>query len=354
MQPKTEWDLLLTHMPTRRSFIAKALAASVSLPTIAAFLNACGGQQTLAPSTATASMKLASASGPSYFQVIQAMKLADEAKTNSGGRLTVQVYPNAQLGGEVAALNGLQLGTIEGYVGGTASGTSILPELGVLDLPYLFDSDAHYFKVMDGSLGNTLQAELDAKDIHLLAWWAGGVRDVYNNRHAINEPADMKGLKLRIIQSPVYVATFKAFGAIPTPLAFGDVYLALKTGTLDGAETALTAAVSANQDQVVKYASLTHHQYTSAMLACSKTWWAGLAPDLQGALEKAVASVTPAERNADDAALQAAVTKMTGEGIDVVTPDRAAFRAIATGVWSQFAGQFGQDTINAIRNQATG
>jgi tripartite ATP-independent transporter DctP family solute receptor len=219
-------------------------------------------------------------------------------------------------------------------------------------MPYVVDSAAHYFKVLSGSLGQKLTKSLDDKGIHLIDWWAGGTRDVYHNKRAIEKPADMAGLKLRTIQSPVYVATFKAFGAIPTPLAVGDVFLALKTGTLDGAETALTAAVSLNHDQVVKYASLTHHQFTSAVFACSKIWWDALAKDLQQSIRKVADQITPNERNSDTSSMNDAITKMKGEGITVVTPDRAAFRAIAQGVWSQFAAQYGQDTIDGIRKQA--
>lgn len=354
--PRTVWDLLTTHEPTRRGFIKTALASGVSMATIGGFLEACGGAQTATTSgsTATGTMKIASASGPSYFQVVSAMQFKDRIEKDTNNRMQVTVYPAGQLAGEADAIKGMQLGTIDAYVGSTASATSVVPDLGVVDMPYLFDSAAHYFKVMTGSVGTKLSKALEAKSIHLIDWWAGGVRDVYHNKHAIQKPADMVGMKLRIIQSPVYVATFKAMGAVPTPIAFGDVYLALKTGTLDGAETALTAAWASNHDQVVKYASLTHHQYTSAMLACSKTWWDGLAKDLQESVKKASAAVTPGERNADDKALQDAIAKAKGESVEVVTPDRAAFRSVAQSVWGQFAAQYGQDTIDAIRKQATG
>jgi tripartite ATP-independent transporter DctP family solute receptor len=340
------------HEPTRRAFIGKALVAGISMPTIAAFLEACGGAQSAPASTSTGTMRIASASGPSYFQVISAMDFAEKAKKETGGRLTVTVFPSGQLAGEADSIKGMQLGTIDAYAGSTASSASVVPDLGVLDMPYVFDSAAHYFKVLGGSLGQKLTKSLDDKGIHLIDWWAGGTRDVYHNKRAIEKPADMAGMKLRTIQSPVYVATFKAFGAIPTPLAVGDVFLALKTGTLDGAETALTAAVSLNHDQVVKYASLTHHQFTSAMFACSKIWWDALAKDLQQSIRKVADQVTPSERNSDTSSMNDAITKMKGEGITVVTPDRAAFRAIAQGVWSQFAAQYGQDTIDGIRKQA--
>jgi tripartite ATP-independent transporter DctP family solute receptor len=329
---------------------------------IAAVLAGCGSSSNSAANTskadsssgsaASAVMKISSASPSQYFQVVAASKFADRVNELSKGKIKATVYANSELAGEVATLNGLQLGTIECYVGSTASATTSIPAFGVLDFPYLFETDAHYFRVMASSIGKALSSAAEAQGIHVLDYWAGGVRDVYNNGKLIREPADMKGMKLRVIQSPVYTATFQAWGAIPTPLASGEVYVGLEQGTLTGAETALTVAVLSKEDEVVKYASLTHHQYTSAMLAVSKQWWDGLSPALQDVINQAAAEATPSERDGDAAALASAVAAFQQAGKTVVTPDRAAFKAIALKVRPQFYTTYPQATFSAIESMA--
>lgn len=338
-----------------RTGLKNGMAAT--LVVIGVALAGCGGddEQTAAQANdggKVVKMKIASSSPADYFQVKSAQEFGKRAEELANGKLKVEVYPDGQLGSAADAVQGLRTGSIEAYIGSTSSATELVPEFEVLDFPYLFESYEHYFKVMDGELGKQMADEARAKGVDVLEWWAGGVRDVYNNGRPIHAPADMKGMKLRVNESPVYVATFKAFGAIPTPLDFPEVQLGLQQGVIDGAETALTVAVSSKQMESVDYASLTHHQYTSAMFAVGQKWFDNLDPEIQQAIETAADEVTPDERKADDQVLADAVAAFKAAGKEVVEPDRAAFEAIAAKVREQFAEKFPPETFETIASEA--
>jgi TRAP-type transport system periplasmic protein len=343
----------LSELRVTRRQILGGLALGAGSLSLGPLIEACGqGSSTTSTSSPSGRyvMKIAFSSDTTTPQGAGLVQFKTLAEAATGGRLRVLLFINGQLGSEADVLKGLQLSTIEGYSGSTASFSATVAPLGILDLPYLFRSYDHLYHVLDGSQGKRLMALSESNGVHILGYMTGGVRDTYNNGRPINEPSDMKGMKLRTAQSAVYVAVFKAFGAAPTPLAFGDVYLALKTGTLDGAETSLVPMLAAHQDEVVKYISLTHHGMSANMFAVGATWFKSLPNDIQSAIQTAATTATTTVRNGildgDDSTL--AILKAHGKTI--VQPDGAAFRTIAQGVWPSFSSAFGQANIDAIVN----
>ena len=165
-----------------------------------------------------------------------AAAMAEEVARRSSGRVQIEQFPDAALGGEVEMLKAVQLGTIDlAFITG-APLPNILPEAGVFNIPFLFDGPAHAHAVLDGPIGKSYLELLSGKDLVALAWGENGMRHITNSRHPIAAAQDLKGLKLRLPQSPVMLLGFRAMGADASPLPFPQLYGALQAGVFDGQE----------------------------------------------------------------------------------------------------------------------
>lgn len=296
----------------------------------------------------TVTMKLAYATSPSFFHHSAAEVFKKAAEEAAGGALTVMLHPSGQLGGEVQILEGLRSGTIEGYIGTTGAMSGFASALGIVDLPYLWRDYGHAFAVLDGELGDSLRAAAREKGFEILDFWPAGRRDVYGNVR-IEKPSDMDGVKIRTLQSDVYLAAFKAFGALPTPLAWPETYGALQQHVIDAAETALSAMIGASQYEVVDYVVLTGHGLTIANFSVAARWFDGLPPAVQDAIRTAEKKARAEAIRLEAASFDDAIEFLEKAGKTIVTPDRAAFQAIvADKVYPQFAERFDPATVKAI------
>jgi tripartite ATP-independent transporter DctP family solute receptor len=299
---------------------------------------------------AAQTLKLAYATEPGFYHHAAAQAFKADLEAATGSRLTVELFPGGQLGGEAQILEGVRAGTIEAYLGTCGALSNFVPELGVVDLPYIWRDTAHALGTLEGPVGTQLAAAAPAKGFVIGDFWPAGRRDVYGNVR-IEKPEDFKGVKIRTLQTPVYIATFKAFGALPTPIAWPETYGALQQGVIDAAETALSAMLAASQQEVVKYIVLTGHAQTVAAVAFSKPWFDSLAPDLQKAIPSALAKGRAVARAAEEKAFSGALDRLKAAGKTVTTPDLTALSAVVRKtVLPQFAGKFDA----AILNQITG
>jgi TRAP-type transport system periplasmic protein len=255
-----------------------------------------------------------------------AQHLAKRANELTGGQVTIRLFPNAGLGSEQQALEGMQAGTVDmGYI--TVYTNAV--KLGVvLDLPFLFRDFAHWKKTVDGMPGRTIAEAAPAAGVRVLAWHIGGWRDVYGSK-PLRTVDDFKGLKIRTQQALAIVEFFKAIGAIPTPVAWPETYLALQQRTVDAAETALWAMFDAKQYEVAKYAVETHHAQSNIPLLVSEQKWKSLAPEVQQAILAAARESADVQHKAylDDAA--GIVAKLKDRGIVFTNPDLTPFRDVA-------------------------
>ena len=185
-------------------------------------------------------------------------KYVEEA---SGGRIAVDVYANAQLGGERQMLEGMTLGTIEMAMLSPGIAANIAPKFQVIDLPYLFNDRAAAYKALDGKLGQTLNDQILPKGVRLLCFPENGFRQITNNKAPIKSPADLKGVKVRVQPIPAHLELFKAFGANPTPVDFGELYTALLQKTVDAQENSITLIYSSKLYEVQKYLTMSNHVY---------------------------------------------------------------------------------------------
>jgi tripartite ATP-independent transporter DctP family solute receptor len=276
---------------------------------------------------------------------------AREVEKRTSGRYKVQNFYAGALGAERESIEGVQLGTLDLTMTSTGPVPNFVPEVAILDIPFLFRDYAHARAVLDGPIGQEMLVKFDAKGIKALAWGENGFRHMTNNKHPVSAPDDLKGLKMRTMENPIHIQAYRQFGILPTPMAFTEVFTALQQGTVDGQENPLSVITAAKLDQVQKYLSLTGHVYSPAVILMSKTQWDKLSAEDKQAFADAAKEAVKANRARIDEDERRAVGDLRAKGMAVVdTLDKAKFQAALTPVYSDFSKRFGQENIDKIKN----
>ncbi|MCC6869922.1 MAG: TRAP transporter substrate-binding protein [Burkholderiales bacterium] len=311
-----------------------ALGAAIILPAFA--------QQTL-------KMNISVAQNSHYGAAVDTFAKEIEKRTN--GRYKIQNFYSGALGAERESIEAVQLGTLDLTVTSTGPVPNFVPEVAILDIPFLFRDYAHARAVLDGPIGQDLLQKFPPKNIIALAWAENGFRNMTNNKHPVNTPADLKGLKMRTMENPVHIQAYKAFGIIPTPMAFTELFTALQQGTVDGQENPLSVISAAKFDQVQKYLTLTGHVYSPALILMSKAAWDKLSADDKQIFLAAAKEGVKANRARIDDDERKAVGDLQSKGMQVVTTvDKAKFQEVLGPTFVEFGKKFGQANIDKIRN----
>jgi tripartite ATP-independent transporter DctP family solute receptor len=276
---------------------------------------------------------------------------AREVEKRTGGRYKVQTFYSGALGAERESVEGVQLGTLDLTLTSTGPLPNFVPEVAILDIPFLFRDYAHARAVLDGTIGQELLAKFPPKGMVGLAWAENGFRHMTNSKHQVVQPDDLKGLKMRTMENPIHIEAYRQFGILPTPMAFSEVFTALQQGTVDGQENPLSVITSAKLDQVQKYLSLTGHVYSPAIFLMNKAQWDKLSDaDKQTFLEAAKEGVK-ANRARVDEDERRAVADLRSKGMNVAENlDKAKFQAVLAPVYVDFGKRFGQANIDRIKN----
>ncbi|KQU92367.1 C4-dicarboxylate ABC transporter [Mesorhizobium sp. Root695] len=225
---------------------------------------------------------------PDGYPTVEAVKyMGDLIKQRTNGRYSVEVYHSAQLGEEKDTIEQTQTGVIDLNRVSMGPFNGIVPETAVPSLPYIFRSVEHMRHVMDGPIGDQILKAFEAHNLVGLAFYDSGARSFYNTKMDITSMADMKGMKFRVIQSDVFVDMVNALGANATPMAYGEVYSALQTGVIDGAENNWPSFESAKHFEVAKHYTLDQHQIVPEVLVMSKASWDKLSPEDQAIVRQA-------------------------------------------------------------------
>jgi tripartite ATP-independent transporter DctP family solute receptor len=211
----------------------------------------------------------------------------------SKGKMGVRVYPAGALGTEKDNIEQLKIGGLDMMRINVAPLNSVVPETIATGLPFVFRSTEHMRKVLDGPIGDEILAAMEAQGLVGLAFYDSGSRSFYTTKRAIHSVADMKGLKIRVIQSDLFVAMVQALGANPTPMPYGEVYTALKTGIVDAAENNWPSYESSRHFEAAKYYNLSEHSLAPEVLVFSKKIWDTLSKDDQAILRKAARDSVP-------------------------------------------------------------
>ena len=274
----------------------------------------------------------------------------DEIEKGTQGRHKCQHFPNSSLGGEREMIEAVQRGTQDVVNTSTGPVGNFVPEVKIVDIPFLFRDYAHARKVLDGQIGQDILGKFPSKGLVALAWTENGFRHMTNSVRPIVKPEDAKGLKMRTMENKVHMEGYKSFGILPTPMAWPEVFTALQQRTVDGQENPIPVILAAKFSQVQKHLSLTGHVYSPALLLLSPKVWNSLSEGDRKVFREAALKASAAQRkkvNDDEAN---GVAELRKQGMEVVEKvDGAAFRQAVGPAYQQFAKEFGADRIAAIQ-----
>jgi len=278
--------------------------------------------------------------------------IANYINSNSD-TLEARIYPANGLGEERAVVEGMQLGagaTI--HVGGTAIHNNFNKRMGVLDLPFMWRSYDHAHKVLDGKVGQTLAAEHEKLGLKVLGWQdSWGYRNVVTTKKEVKKAEDLKGLKIRTIQTPTYVAALNAMGASATPMAFGEVYTSLQTGVLDGFEHASAVIYTGKYYEVAKYITLTEHLFGPTVTVISKKEWDGYTDKEKQVVAAAAKLAQDVNRSLSVQRDAESMDKLVAKGMIVNPIDKTPFLKAAGPLQDQLAKNLGaEDLLVVIRD----
>jgi tripartite ATP-independent transporter DctP family solute receptor len=275
--------------------------------------------------------------------------MAEVVERESKGQLKIALYPSSQLGGQREVLQNVQAGIVDGVLEATATLTNFVPQFGAIDLPYLAKDQDVAYRLFDSPVFEQELAQPAAvAGFHVIHVWEVTFRNVYTRAKAINSVADMKGQKLRVIPSPSYIALFRALGAAPTPMAFGEVYTALQQGVIDGAENDAVTYITTRHMEVARNLAITQHMMLANTFYISERVWQKLSPDLQQVIKKASLegrATVIAERAKRDAK---ALDEIRAAGVNITRPDLAPFIAVGQQTYKELAGRLGPDLVNKV------
>jgi tripartite ATP-independent transporter DctP family solute receptor len=225
---------------------------------------------------------------------------------------------------------------------------NFMPKFGVFDLPFLFSTPEQAYRVLDGEIGKKMLEEMAQHGWKGLAYGERGFRNLTNSKHPVSTPEDMKGLKIRLMQNPVYVDSFRALGANAVPMAWTEALTALQQGAIDGQENPLNVIVSFNLFESQKYLAITRHAYAPNVIMMSMKTWEKLSPELQSIVQDAAVKAAEANRTYDNEKEAEWLQFLKDKGMEVTTPDTAAFREAVKPVYEKYEEEFGKELVEAI------
>ena len=263
---------------------------------------------------------------PGYPNIVAMENMGKKLEKETNGRLTMQMYHSMQLGGEKEMIEQAQVGALQ--IARVSVGTlgPVVDDLNVFNMPFIFRDENHMRKVIDGPIGAELLEKVTASPARLvgLGWMDAGTRNVYTSK-PITKPADLKGLKMRTMGNPLFVETMNAMGGNGVPLGYNELYSALQTKVVDGAENNPPSMLTANHYQVVKVYSLTGHLIIPEMFVFSKASWDKLSKADQALIRKHSREVQMEQRELWNKYVGEAETKLKAAGVQFVTADKQAF-----------------------------
>lgn len=278
-------------------------------------------------------------------------KFKELVEERSNGRIKVEVYIDGALGGEREVIEGLQLGTVEMSLPSNCKVALFCPSLNLFELPFLFENNEHFNAVMDSEIVMGLDKDLSEVGIHLLGFGYIGLRNIMLTEKAINSIEDLKGLKIRVMENPIHLDAFEAFGASPLPMAYAELYTAMETGAIDGAEAANSNYWGKKFYEVAPNWAMVGWLRLVGPIIMSKSFYDKLPSDLQRIVDDAGAEVAQFNRALYVESDEEALVLLKEWGVKITTPDRAPFVEAAQVVYDKWADKVGgRERIDAILN----
>jgi tripartite ATP-independent transporter DctP family solute receptor len=281
-----------------------------------------------------------------------AKRFAELVSEKSGGKMTVKLFPGGTLGGDLQSVSALQGGTLEMTMVSTGLLAGQVKEFAVFDLPFMFEDPREVYAVLDGPMGESLLSKLPEKGLVGLGYWDYGYRHLTNNRRPVTKLEDIQGLKVRVIQIPIFIDLFNTLGANAVPMAFPELYTGLEAGAVDGQENPLSTIVSAKFYEVQKHVALTRHVYNSLAVIFSKKTWDKLSEEERTILQEASAEAKQYEREVSQRQDAEALEFLKKEGVEVTEIAPAEFermRAAVQPVTEKYTQEIGPELVKAMR-----
>lgn len=284
----------------------------------------------------TVTLKYAHTTAADHPYEVGGLKLAELVAEKTGGELVINTFPAGSLGGERDVNEGILLGTIDMTVSSLGVTATFVPEVNVFNLPFIFKGPEHFQKVVNSQIGEKLLAAGEKYGFKMLTFCAPVFRHPMNNIRPISSPSDFNGIKMRLMEVPIHIATYKAMGAIPTPIPFPELYSALQLGTADGNENAMTTLYTKKVYEVQKYLSVLPVFSNGAALFMGLKQWNNLSPEHQKAIMESIPAFIEALDQSyielEDTNLQ----RMIDLGIEVIQPDVAPFQEAVKPIYDSF------------------
>lgn len=289
--------------------------------------------------------KLAHVGAPDHIFETGAQKFAELVFEKTNGTVKIETYPGGALGGDRDAMEGLQMGTVEFAIQGPID--SFLPVSSVVNMAYMFDSPEHVYEFLDGPVGEEVFSGLKDMGIVHLGQMENGWRLITSNK-PINSVDDLKGLKIRVPESPIFRDAFIEWGASPQPIAFTELYGALQQKVVDAQENPVFHISTQRFNEVQTHVALTRHIFMNAPLLASQKFWDTLTAEEQGAIMEAAKEAVDFERKLAQEKEAELLADLEAKGMTITEPDVEEFRALVKPVHEKWAAEFGQDLYDRI------
>ena len=300
---------------------------------------------------AQVTLKIGYATNKESHYGVGSTAFCDAVEKGTNNRYKCQHFPSSALGGEREQIEAVQLGTQDLVNTSTGPVGNFVPEVKIVDIPFLFRDYDHARKVMDGPIGQDILAKFPSKGIIALGWTENGFRHMTNNKRDIVKPSDAAGLKMRTMENKVHMDGYRTFGILPTPMAFPELFGALQQGTVDGQENPIPVILASKFAQVQKHLSLTGHVYSPALMLLSPRTWEKLTAADRAVFLDAAKKARDAQRKKvnDDEANGIAQLEKDGMKVTKVV-DGAAFREALKPAYVAYAKEFGAENIKRIQD----
>ncbi|WP_373820308.1 TRAP transporter substrate-binding protein [Glaesserella sp.] len=279
-----------------------------------------------------------------------AKKFNDLLKDKTKGEIKLSLFPDSTLGNAQTMISAVRGGTIDLEMSGSPNFTGLEPKLNVIDIPFIFKDREHAYAVLDGEIGQGLLKDLEAQGLKGLAFWEVGFRAFSNSKHPVNGPNDIKGLKVRTNQNPMYIQAFTLLGANPVPMPLSELYTALETRAVDAQEHPIGIFWSAKLFEVQKHLSLTNHGYTPLIVVMNKAKFDSLTPELQQAVLESAKEAGAYQRQLNVETEKDILEKLQKAGVQVIEKvDNQPFKAIIEkDVRKSFIDKNGSELVDKI------
>jgi len=274
---------------------------------------------------------------PDGYPTVEGLRhMAKLLNERTQGRITMDVYPGGQLGGEKETIEMVQSGTLAVNRISTGSLAGFNSKLTAYTLPFVFRDATHMWKVLDGKVGQDLLRDLEKDGLVGLTYYDAGARSFYTKSKPINSPAEAKGQKIRVLQSKIFVDLVDALEASATPMGFGEVYSALQTGLIDGAENNPPSLWAMKHYEVCKYFALDEHMMIPEVVIISKKVWDKLSPEDQKIVAQAAMESSQVEKKLWIEYTEQALKELIAKGVVISKPDKEPFRKAVTPMYEKY------------------